>query len=222
VRLGLDPPPPKLELHPARAANARRAAMRARTRVIMEPTSPRATLPFKGSSAAQAGLTGFRPGLTEWGKRMELRIVRETVGGAGWRDMVALRHRVLRAPLGLAFSAEQLSDEAGQIHLALWLDDRLAGTLLLLPPDRDNEAKLRQMAIRPGLERRGLGTKLVQQGERELAGLGAASIRLSARESAVGFYARLGYVVQGSPFIEVTLPHRLMRRRLGPEPRPNA
>ncbi len=126
-----------------------------------------------------------------------------------------LRHRVLRAPLELSFGAEQLAAEVDQIHLALWQDDVLAGTLLLVPPDQAGEGKLRQMAIRPGMERRGLGTMLVRHGEDALQRLGAMGARLAARENAIGFYQRLGYVVEGASFIEVTLPHRLMRKRMG-------
>ena len=142
-----------------------------------------------------------------------MRIVQERFGSSRWREMVALRHRVLRLPLGLDYSTEQLADEVDQIHLALWQDDVLAGTLLLMPPDRDGEGKLRQMAIRPEMERRGFGTALARRGEDELQRLGATGARLAARESAIRFYKRLGYAVEGASFIEVTLRHRLMRRR---------
>ena len=147
---------------------------------------------------------------------MALRIVQERFGGPGWSEMVALRHRVLRAPLDLSFSTEQLADEVDQIHLALWQDDLLAGTLLLMPPDQDGQGKLRQMAVRPEMERRGLGTILARHGEDELRQLGATGARLAARETAIGFYRRLGYAVRGASFIEVTLPHRLMTRRFDP------
>ncbi len=144
----------------------------------------------------------------------------ERFGGSGWREMVALRHRVLRAPLGLSFSDADLAAEAGQLHLALRLGDTLAGTVLLLPPDSDGSAKLRQMAIDPALTGRGFGTLLLRHAEAELRRIGAIEARLSARETATGFYARLGYVSEGPSFIEVTLPHRLMRRRLDPGPSP--
>lgn len=138
----------------------------------------------------------------------------ETFATPGWADMVRLRHQVLRAPLGLGFSAEQLASEASQLHLALRLDGSLAGTLLLLPPDPTGTAKLRQMAVRPGLERQGFGSLLVRHGEAELRRIGAVQALLSARMTAVPFYLRLGYVADGEPFIEVTVPHLSMRRRL--------
>ncbi len=149
---------------------------------------------------------------------MQPRIGAGAFGSDAWHAMVALRHRVLRAPLGLRFTDADLAAEADQVHLALWLDDTLAGTVLLLPPDRNNSAKLRQMAIDPALAGRGLGTLLLRHAETELRRIGAIEARLSARETATGFYARLGYVPEGPSFIEVTLPHRLMRRRLDPGP----
>ena len=138
----------------------------------------------------------------------------EPFGMPGWAEMVRLRYQVLRAPLGLSFSEDQLAAEANQLHLALWLGDTLAATLLLLPPDPTGAAKLRQMAVRPGLERQGFGTRLVRHGEAESRRLGSVQATLSARADAVPFYLRLGYETYGEPFIEVSVPHRSMRRSL--------
>ena len=141
---------------------------------------------------------------------MTPRITLETFGEAAWQQMVALRQDVLRAPLGLRFDADQLAAEAGQLHLALWLDERLTGTLLLVPPDAAGEGRIRQMAIRSGHRGHGLGGMLVRRGEDEFRRLHGRCVQLAARESAVGFYARLGYVAEGDSFVEVTLPHRMM------------
>ena len=40
----------------------------------------------------------------------------------------------------------------------------------------------------------------------------------SARDDAVGFYARLGYVTFGGPYVEVGVPHQNMRRSLRSAP----
>ena len=141
-----------------------------------------------------------------------IRIVQVEPGSADRDAMLMLRTRVLRTPLGLSYSDRQLAEERDQIHVALRLDDRIVGTLLLIPPDKQGVAKLRQMAVAPECERRGFGRALVLHGERAVVQLGATTIALAARESAVGFYRRLGYAVHGEPFIEVTLPHRLMTK----------
>ena len=143
-----------------------------------------------------------------------LHVVRVGFGSAAHRDMIALRHRVLREPLGLAFIDEQLAAEKDQIHLALQHESIVIGTLLLVPPDAAGTARLRQMAIDPCYERRGFGTLLLRHGEDRLSQLQATRIALAAREQAVGFYTRLGYATQGEPFIEVTLPHLPMMKQL--------
>ena len=145
---------------------------------------------------------------------MKLDIIRAGFGCAAYRDMIALRHRVLREPLGLVFTEQQLAAEKDQVHLALRHDSVVIGTLLLVPPDADGIARLRQMAIDPCFERQGLGRLLLRHGEDGLRQLQATRIALAARERAVGFYARLGYVACGEPFIEVTLPHLPMMKQL--------
>ena len=147
---------------------------------------------------------------------MEFTITRAEFGGAAYRDMVALRHRLLREPLGLSFTDQQLAAEKDQLHLALWQNGIVIGTVLLLPPDSLGTAKLRQMAVEPVFAGRGCGRALLDRAEQESARLGTRRITLSARQSAIGFYGRCGYVAQGEPFVEVTIPHISMVKTLHP------
>jgi len=39
-------------------------------------------------------------------------------------------------------------------------------------------------------------------------------IRLHARETALGFYERLGFVGEGARFLEVSIPHQVMWKRI--------
>ena len=145
-----------------------------------------------------------------------IRVDVETVGSPGWREMVALRHRVLRAPLGLAFGADELEAERHDRHLALRLDAALVGTLLIgrHPPDDPDIARLRQMAIEPAHRGSGLGARLLAAGERLAAQDGARSGLMHARLDARGFYERHGWGADGDPFEEVTLPHVRMTKAL--------
>ena len=144
----------------------------------------------------------------------QIDIVSAELGSASHREMIALRHRVLRAPLGLGFTEEQLAAEKDQVHLALRHDHVVVGAVLLVPPDARGTAKLRQMAIEPSFERRGFGKRLLRHGEGLLLQLHATRVTLAAREHAIRFYEKFGYVAQGGFFIEVTIPHRLMVKRL--------
>ncbi len=130
--------------------------------------------------------------------------------------MLVFRRRLLPEPLGLDFTAAEFKEEERQIHLGLYRDNALAGTVLLVRPDTRGAGKLRQMAVEPALQGRGLGAQLVGRGEEVLCGLGAATIALSARVTAGGFYRRLGYAVVGEAFVEVTIPHVRMEKQVGP------
>lgn len=133
-----------------------------------------------------------------------------------YRDLVELRRRVLRIPLGLDFTARQLAEEKEDIHVAAYLDGALVGCVLLRAMDRSHSAvvKLRQMAVDPGHQRRGIGAQILAFAERLAAERGYREIVLHARETAAPFYERAGYVPTGEIFTEVTIPHREMVKRV--------
>jgi predicted GNAT family N-acyltransferase len=73
-------------------------------------------------------------------------------------------------------------------------------------------AKMRQVAVSPDRQGSGLGRELVLESEAWARRNGFAEIRLHARLNAVPFYERLGYHVEGDEFLEVGIPHFLMRK----------
>jgi GNAT superfamily N-acetyltransferase len=129
--------------------------------------------------------------------------------------LVELRREVLRRPLGLDFTAEQLAAEADQLHLGAWDGARLVGGLLLAPRGA-GVAQMRQVAVAQDAQGRGVGRLLVEESEREARRRGFARMVLHARQTAVPFYERLGYAVEGKPYTEIGLPHRTMAKALGP------
>lgn len=140
-------------------------------------------------------------------------ILEITHGTPVYHEMVALREEVLRKPLGLRFSQQDIAGEKGDIHLAAFLGGELVGTVLLRP-ESDKVCRLRQMAVRVDLRRQGVGRRLVERAERLLAARDYRAVTLHAREAAVPFYEALGYVAVGEPFTEVTIPHVAMQKVL--------
>ena len=133
-----------------------------------------------------------------------------------YRETVSLRYRILREPLGLGFTPEQLASESNDLHLAAYaanLDGALVGCLVLSPVD-ESVIKMRQVAVQETLQGRGIGTALVEQAEEEARNRGFARMVLSARDTAVLFYVRHGYEIIGEPYEEVSIPHRRMMKRL--------
>ncbi|MGN6364442.1 GNAT family N-acetyltransferase [Asticcacaulis taihuensis] len=132
-------------------------------------------------------------------------------GSAEYAAAINLRRAVLRTPLGLDFTSAQLAAEAGDIHLAAFENEDLIGTLLLTVHD-DVTLRLRQMAVDPDNQGKGVGAALLAAAETETRAAGKSRISLAARISAQPFYARNGYVAVGDVFEEVTIAHIVMQK----------
>ncbi len=134
-------------------------------------------------------------------------------GSQEYLDTVRLREAVLRKPLGLAFAPGELAAEKDSFHLAAWREGRIIACLVLTP-QAGGEVRLRQMAVAAACQRTGVGSRLVRFAEAFLADKGVREIVLHARDTAVGFYERLGYRTEGERFVEVGIAHWTMSKTL--------
>jgi GNAT superfamily N-acetyltransferase len=135
-------------------------------------------------------------------------------GTPEYDEAVRLRYAVLREPLGLDFTAEQLAEEYKDTHLGIYLPNgRLAGYLCFTQLS-DLEYKMRQVAIDPAYQKHGIGTQLVAAAEQYALDQGIAAISMHARDTAVPFYLRLGYRQEGPQFEEVSIPHFKLVKQL--------
>jgi GNAT superfamily N-acetyltransferase len=73
---------------------------------------------------------------------------------------------------------------------------------------------MRQLAVREDFLKKGFGRELVSYAESFARERGYGEIALHARETALGFYEKLGYEAEGDSFTEVGLPHLAMRKKL--------
>ena len=131
-------------------------------------------------------------------------------------EMVRLRYEVLRQPLDLEFKTEELAAEYRDIHFALYDAQHQLLACILLSRDREDEqiALMRQVAVKPSHQNKGLGSRLVDSFEQYALTHGYREIRLDSRETACPFYEKLGYRRIGKPFTKINLPHFTMKKRL--------
>lgn len=129
-----------------------------------------------------------------------------------YRAELILRDEVLRKPIGLKLP-ERMEDEAACRHFGLVGEERLLACLIAVPLGPEG-VRIRQMAVQPHLQGRGLGRKLMESAEQELVHSGIIHFMLHARDHAVGFYRKLGYASVGGPFTEVGIPHLCMEKRI--------
>jgi GNAT superfamily N-acetyltransferase len=134
-------------------------------------------------------------------------------GSPEYQQMVQLRNDILRKPLGLRFSPDELEKEKDDILIGAFEDDRLLGCCMLINTD-PGTVRLRQMAVHKNLQGKGIGRALMQFAENIARDRGYRKITMHARRSATGFYEKLGYVTTGGEFEEVTLPHVVMEKQL--------
>ena len=134
-------------------------------------------------------------------------------GLRGYLQTVDLRKRVLRAPLGIEWTEEEKGWEPEERHFALWDGDALVACVVIRPLE-GGAVKLRQMAVEPPRQVCGAGRRLLEGVEEQLRVEGVSRIELNARDTAAGFYRKLGYRKVGGEFVEVTIPHWKMVKRL--------
>ncbi len=129
-------------------------------------------------------------------------------GGPRYREAVRLREGVLRAPLGLSFTPEELAAEVGHLHLVGLEGDTVCATAVLVPEGKT--MKMQRVAVAPELQGRGVGRALMRYCEKVAREHGAKTIYAHARESAVPFYEKCWYVGEGEMFEEDGIPHLKM------------
>jgi len=143
--------------------------------------------------------------------RMALRMIDH--GTKEYQQMVHLRNEMLRKPLGLYFTREELDLEKDDILMGAFEDDRLLGCCLLTRQDAAT-VRLRQMAVPSGMQGKGIGRALTIFAENIARDLGYKKLCMHARSTAIGFYTKLGYGTIGDEFTEVTIPHYIMEKTL--------
>lgn len=130
-------------------------------------------------------------------------------------QMLTLRTKVLREPLGLSFSDKDLQADEDDILLGLISADtnQMVACCILSPID-EVEVKLRQMAVAEDSQNRGLGTSMLSFAEYVAEQEGFERITLHARKVALGFYLKYNYKIIGEEFTEVGIPHFEMNKQI--------
>lgn len=134
-------------------------------------------------------------------------------GSREYHQMVQLRNDILRKPLKLTFTPEELAKEKDEILIGAFEEEKMLGCCMLITVDPVT-VRLRQMAVLNNLQGKGIGRALMQFAENIARDRGFKKIIMHARKSAAGFYEKLGYQVCSGEFEEVTLPHYEMEKKL--------
>ena len=155
----------------------------------------------------------------EWGitvcrdGRRVVQVAEAEFGSKSYGEMLTLRKRILRDPLGLEWTEEEESWEPRERHFGGRMDNEMVACVVIRPLG-NGAVKLRQMAVEPARQGTGIGRGLLEGVEKILVADELDRIELNARDTAVGFYERLGFRKVGEEFVEVTIPHWKMVKNL--------
>ncbi|MDQ2718963.1 MAG: GNAT family N-acetyltransferase [Bacteroidota bacterium] len=134
-------------------------------------------------------------------------------GTEEYKQMIHLRNEVLRKPLNLSFDPEELEREKNDVLIGAFDEDRILGSCLLTRIDKDC-VRLRQMAVQNNVQGKGIGASMMNFAENIARDMGYKKIIMHARETAIGFYEKLGYKITGQEFEELSIQHVIMEKRL--------
>jgi len=134
-------------------------------------------------------------------------------GSKEYQQMVELRLEILRKPLGLSFSPEELEKEKDDILIGAFDEEEMTGCCILTNIN-DNSVKLRQMAVMKNMQGKGIGETIIQFAENIARDKGYKTLTMHARDTALGFYEKYDYKIEGEGFLEVNIPHHLMKKNL--------
>lgn len=134
-------------------------------------------------------------------------------GSPEYLQMVKLRNEILRKPLGMSFTDDELQKEKNEILIGAFEEDVILGCCMVVK-ENELECRLRQMAVLNTLRGKGVGRALMTFAENIARDRGFKRMIMHARSSALGFYEKLGYVSVGDEFIEITIPHYIMQKDL--------
>lgn len=124
-----------------------------------------------------------------------------------------LRRKVLREPLGMGYSDEELLKDRETVYFAYIEEGEVRGVVGMEGPV-GHVVRLKQMAVDAALQGKGIGRKLVAALEAYAKERGATEIILDARWDARDFYNKLGYSEYGEEYTKIGLRHINTRKYL--------
>ena len=129
-----------------------------------------------------------------------------------WNDYFDLRYRILRTPLNQTLGSERDDGDVSGIHFALY-ENQVLLAIARLDYSNTKVAQVRFVAVEENQQGRGIGRKIMEAVENRCISDGKEKLILHARDYALDFYLKLGYVnIEKSYKLFGVLQHFLMEK----------
>ena len=138
-----------------------------------------------------------------------------------WKEYFLFRYKILRKPIGLHRSAIRDKLEKISYHIMATNNKREIIGVGRLHFVNTKESQIRYMAVDKNFRKKGVGNAIVHKLEMHSIDSHRNNIILNARENAVIFYSKLGYVNIGKIDVGIDIKHFLMKKNLKNYPSKN-
>lgn len=128
---------------------------------------------------------------------------------------IGVRFRVFVGEQQVPVEEELDELDATATHAIAIREGQVVGTGRVLYGNEDTAARIGRMAVDAQWRRQGIGGRILKFLEEEATAQGVDTYVLNAQEYVKEFYAARGYVQQGGTFMEVDIPHVVMRKQGG-------
>lgn len=130
-----------------------------------------------------------------------------------YTDALHIRHDVFIIEQGVSLE-EEIDDLENQTeHLVVYENGQPVAAARMLAIDPQTY-KAQRVSVLKDARGQGYGAELMQQMELRAKELGGQKITLGAQNTAIPFYEKLGYEVEGDEFLDAGIPHHTMSKSL--------
>ena len=128
-----------------------------------------------------------------------------------YKDALKIRHDVFVTEQGVSVADEIDELEDQTIHVVLYKEGEPFATARIYAIDAETY-KVQRVAVQEEVRKQGFGAILMSEVEKKVAELGGRRITLGAQNTAIPFYERIAYTIEGAEFMDAGIPHHTMTK----------
>lgn len=130
-----------------------------------------------------------------------------------YKDALKIRYSVFVNEQGVSKEEEIDSLENKTEHVVLYVDGKPVATARIYNLGK-KIFKVQRVAVLKDARGIGYGAVIMTEAEKRIHELGGHKVTLGAQNSAITFYEKLAYNVEGEEFMDAGIPHHTMSKNL--------
>ena len=130
-----------------------------------------------------------------------------------YKDALKIRYAVFVNEQGVSKEEEIDSLENKTEHVVLYVDGKPVATARIYDLG-ENTFKVQRVAVHKDARGMGYGAVIMTEAEKRIHELGGHKVTLGAQNSAIPFYEKLAFNIEGEEFMDAGIPHHTMSKNL--------